>query len=359
MKRIWFLCVILIALIALPVSATSSFFGGNLSFDWYAADSLFPESIADPMSSVTTLHVLNVLEGQPRTIRVEGADTYDDAPIYTGDKYADETLYLQVKTGVNLGLFRWSFQNYVQAEFTFQGALNSVFQGFGGADNLGFDGIFFVGTNVRFFDIVALRFGLRHYSGHYGDETLENMQTASSSTATPIEYCRDNNLLAGISVFLGPFVRIYADVSKPLGKSWMHPAVHIPSWVLKETSGQPLYLSVSEGEGITAVAYPSNYKAWIIQTGAELKVALPGGALFLASDVKLHQDGQTKHMPGQYSEQNPWEQEYTVGGGLEFDQTNGDRKARIEVYYHSGRFPLLNFFYQRTSYVSVVFGISG
>ncbi len=347
---------ILFFLITIPITATHS--PRSLSFDLYAPAALFPEAVADPHSSASKLHVLSILEGQPRTIKVEGTNTYEDVSIYTGDKYSSETLYAQLKTGVNLGLFRLSYQDSVAVEFAFQGALNSVFQGFGGADMLGFDGSFFIGTNVKLFNILTARYGLQHYSGHYGDETLENVRDHSGSTATPIEYCRDNNILAGISLPVGNNLRLYADASKPIGDAWMNPAVHIPSWVIKETSGEPLYISVSNNEGIDPAALPASYKAWIIQTGAELTLPIGFGEIFLAGDLKLHQDGQTNHMPGQYAEDDPWEKEFTVGGGIAFYQAEGLGKARLEAYYHDGRFPLLNFFYQRTRYISIGFGFS-
>lgn len=359
MKHKQLLLAILIFLVTLPAFSAAAANERLLSFDWYAADPLYPEAAADPFSSATKLHILSLQNGQPRTIRVEGTNTYDDVPIYNGDKYASETLYAQLKTGVNLGMFRFSLKNILQVEFGFQGALNTVFQGFGGADNLGFDGIFFMGANAKLFDTLAIRYGLKHYSGHYGDETLENVRNNSGNTASPIEYCRDNNLLLGISLPVTSNFRVYADASRPLLKSWLGPGVHIPSWVLKSTSGEPQYLVVSGREGITPVAYPESYKAWIVQTGAEISLPMSFGGLFLAADLKFHQDGQTGHLPGLYQEQNPWEQEYTIGGGIEFDQTGGERKARFEIYYHSGRFPLLNYFYQRSQYIAMGFGVSG
>ncbi len=352
---LWGILFLLIAITA-PGAASPSM--RSLSFDLYAADALFPEARADPHSSGSKLHVLSVLEGQPRSIKVEGANTYDDVAIYNGDAYASETLYAQLKTGLNLGLLRLSYKDSIAAEFAFQGSLNSVFQGFGGADMLGFDGAFFIGTNVELFNMLIVRYGFQHYSGHYGDETLENVRDHSGSTATPVEYCRDNNILAGVSLPMGNNLRIYADASKPLGESWMHPAVHIPSWVIIETSGEPLYIAASNGEGIDPDALPASYNAWTIQTGAELTVPLRFGEVFLAGDLKLHQDGQTKHMPGQYDEDNPWEKEFSVGGGVAFYQSGGLGKAQIEVYYHDGRFPLFNYFYQRTKYISVGFGFS-
>ena len=198
---------------------------------------------------------------------------------------------------------------------------------------------------------------MQHYCGHYGDETLVNVREHSGSTDTPIEYCRDNNILAGISLDVGSYLRLYVDASRPRGESWMNPAIHIPSWVLKATSGQPLYIDGANKEGISPEEHPEDYKAWIIQTGAELSIPLGTTEIFLAGEMKLHQDGQTLHMPGGYDQDNPWESEFTVGGGLAFAQTGGMGKARIEVSYHDGRFPLLNYFYQRSRYISIGFAV--
>jgi hypothetical protein len=347
---VWGILLVLAAFAAFGESSSSD---EMLSFDLYASDVLFPEAIADPHSSAGKLHVISVLEGQPRTIRVFGTNTYDDVPIYNGDAYASENLYGQVKTGVNLGLFRLRIKNIIAAELTFQGGLNAVFQGFGGADMLGFDGVFFFGVNTELFNTIAFRYGYQHYSGHYGDETLKNVIEHSGSTAEPVEYCKDNNILAGLSLPIGRKLRFYADVSKPLREAWLNPSIHIPAWVIKATSGEPLYIAVANNEGVEPEERPASYNAWIIHSGAEITLPSSFGELFFAGDVKIHQDGQTKHMPGQYAESNPWESEFTIGGGIAFYQNGGNGKARIEAFYHEGRFPLLNFFYQRTQYISV------
>lgn len=93
-------------------------------------------------------------------------------------------------------------------------------------------------------------------------------------------------------------------------------------------------------------------------TGLEARYNLSFGAIVLAGDVQFHQDGQTKHQIGQYSPDNPWEMEFTVGGGLELGNIleNG-RIVRIEAYYHDGRVPATQWFYQRMKYISVGVGI--
>jgi hypothetical protein len=339
-----------------PCFASHNTLEDNLSFDWYAAEPLFPSSALNPFSSTSTLNILKLIEGQPRSILYPDNGEYTAVPFYSGTSYSDETLYAQLKTGVSIGLLRLSFFNIVESEIGFQGALNSVFQGFGGAKNLGFDGIFFFGLNVRFFNTVTLRTGYQHYSGHYGDETLLNI---AGQTKDPVDYVRDNDILFGVSIQPVSFLRIYADVNLPLTKTWMAPAIHIPFWVLKPSSGESLLEVESGKEGIAVTEFADSYKAWIIDFGMEVRFPIRNlGSLLLGADAVAHQDGQTLHQVGGYDEDNPWEFEYTLGAGLEFDQSIGLGSARLMLSYHDGRFPLLNFFYQRTKYFSVGFSIS-
>ncbi|AEV30441.1 Protein of unknown function (DUF1207) [Sphaerochaeta pleomorpha str. Grapes] len=353
-RKVVFLFVLVFAVSS--CFASYDMFEDNLSFDWYAAESLFPSSALNPFSSTSTLNILHLIEGQPRSILYTDNGEYTSVPFYSGTSYADETLYAQLKTGVNIGLLRLSFFDMVESEVGFQGALNSVFQGFGGAKNLGFDGIFFFGLHVRFFNTVTFRTGYQHYSGHYGDETLLNI---TGQTEDPVEYVRDNDILFGVSVQPVSFLRLYADANLPLPKTWMAPAIHIPFWVLKPSSGESLLEVESGKEGIAVTEFADSYKAWIIDFGMEVRLPVRNlGSLLLGADVVANQDGQTLHQVGGYDEDNPWEFEYTLGAGLEFDQSIGLGATRLMLCYHDGRFPLLNFFYQRTKYLSVGFSIS-
>ncbi|MFA7118191.1 MAG: hypothetical protein WC159_05390, partial [Sphaerochaetaceae bacterium] len=119
--------------------------------------------------------------------------------------------------------------------------------------------------------------------------------------------------------------------------------------------------NITGQEGLSDLtAYDSSYKAWRLQAGLELRFPVwDMGSFFLAGDVQAHQDGQTLHQVGGYDPNNPWEFECTVGGGFEFNQSILGRKMRLECYYHDGRFPLLNYFFQRSKYVVMGIAISG
>ncbi len=333
--------------------------GKGFTFSWFKSTSLYPESLAKPLSTVSNLNILSLLDGQPRTIRYagQGSQEYKDYSIYeSDDKYADETMYEQVKTGLNIGFLRCSYNGIIDGELSLHAALNSVFQGFGGASNLGFDGVFFFGAQVRLFGMATVRVGLQHYSGHYGDETLERLRSVEGD---PIEYVRDNDLLFGLSVTPIPSLRLYAEANLPMSNTWMHPAIHIPWWVIKRTSGEPLHSVEAGKENIPTTDFDSSYKAWIVSTGGEFSLPIASmGSVFLAADLTVHQDGQTGHVAGGYDPSNPWEMEYTITLGLELlDQKTGGG-GRLQFTYHDGRFPLLNFFYQRTRYIAFGFSFS-
>ena len=297
-------------------------------------------------------------EGQPRFIRYaqQNDGTYHDVDLYDSPtKYADEKMYLHLKTGVNIGALRFGYKS-AEVEFGLQAAINSIFQGFGGAGNLGFDGIYFIGMQSRLFEMVSLRVGLKHYSGHYGDEALEKQRSAPGK---PIEYVRDNNLHFGLSATPIAPLRIYAEANLPMSNTWMHPAVHIPWHIIKRTSGKPLHQEEAGREKIATTDFADSFRAWIINTGVEYTFGIPFvGAGFAAFDLVLHQDGQTKHQPGLYDAKNPWELEYTIAAGVQLLDMQTGGKGMLHFSYHDGRFPPLNYFYQRTSYLSFGFAFN-
>jgi hypothetical protein len=281
---------------------------------------------------------------------------YQDIPIFEGDKYIDEHLYLRLKTGVDIGVFRIGlFHEKAKLEIAFSGGLNSIFQGFGGADNIGFDGIFFFGPQLRLFDRISFKAGLQHYSGHYGDETIANYYDVNGDPLRdPINFTRDNNLFFGVEAEIVKNLFFHAEATLPRTKTWMGPSVHVPSWVLKPSNGTSQNLNEANSENVLPMTYPDSYKAWTVQTGIgyDFYVTKQLG-IGISGDVKLHQDGKTLHQINGYSESNPWELEFTVGGGIILQDIDSKHATRINFTYHNGRLPLLNYFYQRSSYISI------
>lgn len=355
MKKFLLILFALLSCVSLTAATDDPF----LSLQLFNSKSLYYQSPTDVFNGASTLEIMMVQEGQPRFVRAtpnDGTGVYEDLPIYSSStKYAEETMYARLKTGLDVGFFRIGlFQKRAQLELAFSGALNSVFQGFGGADNLGFDGIFFFGPQLQLFDALTVRFGLKHYSGHYGDETINNYVSVNKESRTLIEYTRDNDLFLGVTVEPIENLHLKFEASRPRLNTWMNPSVHIPSWVLKPSNGLSLNEVRAEEENVDPSIYPDSYKAWIVQTGLSYELPLTKQlGLIVSGNYKLHQDGQTKHQVGMYDENNSWEQEYTISTGFTFMDTQSNHRALFLVTYHDGRFPLLNYFYQRTSYLSV------
>ncbi|WP_394699301.1 hypothetical protein [uncultured Sphaerochaeta sp.] len=339
------------------------------TFQWAPIDPLFREALADPYACSTSFRSLGVLDeaSVPDSVLVSNSETNQYEQIVYDD--SSQRNYWQMKSAVNFGLLRFSI-GPVQAEGYIQGGLNTVFQKAGSVDSLGFDGMYGAGATVRLFNIIAIQAGFHHFSGHWGDEILADLMEenpgldlySSSSIYHLEEYTRGNSWLAGVSLEPVTWGRMYFFAELPMERAWIRPGIHVPSSTLKPGSDDTSQFEYITGqEGLTGLtAYDSSYKAWRLQAGLEFRYpVLDIGSLFLAGDFQAHQDGQTLHQVGGYSPDNPWEFEITVGGGFEFNQTVLGRKMRLECYYHDGRFPLLNYFFQRSKYVIMGIAISG
>lgn len=339
------------------------------AFEWSPVDPLFREPLADSFACSTSFRLLGVLDrtSVPDTVLVVNSDTKK----YEQFAYDDKSLrmYWQMKSAVNFGVLRFS-SGPVQAEGYIQGGLNTVFQKEGSIECLGFDGLYGAGATVKLFDTLVVQAGFHHFSGHWGDEILEKLlqRHPSVDIYNPTtkyhlaEYTRGNSWLAGVSLEPVTWGRMYFFAELPMKRAWIRPGIHVPSTTLKPGSeDKNQFEHITGQEGLENLTPPgSSYKAWRLQGGMEVRYpVLDVGSLFFVGEVQAHQDGQTLHQVGGYSPDNPWEFEITVGGGFEFNQTALGRKMRLECYYHDGRFPLLNYFFQRSKYVVLGIAISG
>ncbi len=389
------------------------------SFDPLPAAPLYTEATADPYSFSTYVRILSALDNNQRPNKVKSvviehdrADTTgaNDRAFYTLLPYSESALlqdnknYINMKTAVSLGLFRVRFNGKdgipaLDFEVNLAGYINTVFNLFGGTDTLDFDGSYFLGSSLRIADTVTFRFGLHHFSGHYGDEMIADYykynevdnssiynssalfnyaKTHSDANETkeyylsgPVEYVRDNSWLLAISANLPYGFRIYTEAELPQNPSWLRPFVHVPAdYKNKSKNGsESLIEQIGNSESVPEAQLEEeenlkrtsdgSYKAWRIHTGLEWRINVGFGAIFAAADVQFHQDGQTLHEIGSYNKNNPWEVEITVGGGLELGNIlDGKKTVRIEAYYHNGRVPAPQWFYQRMSCIMVGVGIN-
>ncbi len=357
--------ITLLGLCLTPVFAAESQRQTWFDLELAPVDPLFREPLADPFSCGTSFRHLSVMEesGVPHTVLVSDGEAYQQIAFEEID-YEKRHEFWHMKSAANIGLLRVT-AGPVQMEAYLQGGINTVFQKFGSQDALGFDGMYGAGITMRFFDTLAIQGGFHHFSGHWGDEILTTLieEDVDLSLITLEEYTRGNSWMAGLSI--EPFSgrnRFYFIAELPMEEAWIRPGIHVPAFVIKPGSTDSSQFDHITGqEGLTGLEpYDPAYKAWRLQCGTELRIPVASaGSLFFAGDLQFHQDGQTTHQVDGYSPDNPWETEFTVGGGFEFGQTLLGRKFRLEIYYHDGRFPLLNYFFQRSRYIAMGLAING
>jgi hypothetical protein len=356
-------CLSLLLLAAVPASGAGNWFRFSLA----APDALYPEYIEDPYAFTTCFRYFKLTDptlGRPTTVLATDGEKYVQIP-FTDDpgEFSSHSLYLQFKGCLNLHLARIELWDAVKLEAGVAGGLNTVFEGFSGTDTLGFDGIWRFSETIKFFDVLAVRFGTHHFSGHWGDEKLEDLPEPGDADyiyyRKLLEYLRNDCWVLGASLTPWPWMRLYAEGEAPQAACYLRPGVHVPAGLIAPYGGDDLATHILSQEGLAGKvsAYDGSYKAYRVQFGGEFRFPIEdSGSLFAAADVQFHQDGQTLHQVGGYDPDNPWESEYTAGFGFEYAKGTGGRKVRVEWTYHSGRFPLLNYFYQRSDYLS--FGLT-
>lgn len=380
--------------------ACASIFAG-LRFDTYSADPLYKESLTDDygLTSSFKVDIVSDKNQAPWGIGVILKDQATGISSYQKLNYRDPSsktlLYFNMKAAMNAGLLRLSLtdsedRNLVQVEANLGGSLNTVFCGFEKNDALGYDGTYFIGGTIRILDTISIRAGLHHFSGHYGDEMLDKLYLRNKinyagspefATVTVdgknyyvsglVEYVRDNSWLLGIRTDLPFGLEIHAQAELPKNPSWFRPLAHVPADYKNPVdgdSGRPTLIDriggdAADGEQFSQAQLDEeqtlkrtangSYKGWRIQVGASFRYNFKKVGFILSGDVQFHQDGQTLHKVGGYDPKNPWEMECTVGGGVILKNTSDAMTCVINAQYHIGRFPLLNYFYQRTNYISV------
>lgn len=405
-----------INLLLLTLALLPAFSGSLFSFELVPGKPLYTESASDPYSYTSHLYVLMATDSDKRPNKIEAvvlehdpSSSQADRAFYALIPYDEEAQkeknnkYLNMKTAVSVGLFRVRFNGSgwipaIDAELNLAGYINDLFTTFSGADCLDFDGSYFFGGSMRFADAVTIRFGLHHFSGHYGDEVLKRFYSNNGVDFTKVynssyifdyaksnpsadtskeyylsalvEYVRDNSWLFSLSADLPWGLRIYGEAELPQNPSWLRPFAHVPADYSTKVSSDTITLieRIGNNENIPEEQKKAeeemkrtsggSYKAWRIHCGLEWKLDLGFGTVFLSGDIQFHQDGQTKHQIGLYSKDNPWEVEITAGGGLEIGDAIDGRAVRIEAYYHNGRVSATQWFYQRMNSVTVGVGIN-
>jgi len=378
------------------------FFNNSLQLKALSGQPLHEAYLADPWSATSRFQSIQVQGSGPSSIRASVirddaaeissypnateaisnyACVYQDIPFQdAGSDY----LYYGMKIGFNLGLSRLTWIGTGQfptiaVEFSLQGSLNLVFNATGGTDMLGSDGTYFIGANASIGDMISLRIGTHHFSGHYGDEILERLFTYGTNyqlfnPETPqapghivslLNYVRQDTLIFGVSFQPATWLRLYAEADIPPATiKTIRPWVHVPQATLDQNTKSELEDRIGSNEGntdgrISGDEYGAAYRALRLQTGIEFTI--PNrylGDFTLALDIQFHQDGQTLHQVGSYSPANPWDIEYNIVASQQIGSDLNGIAFSLEYMYHSGRFPLKNFFNVPCEYHSFGLGLS-
>ena len=224
---------------------------------------------------------------------------------------------------------------------TTDGGINSVFQDFGGTDTLGFDGIWRLAATVRLLDTVSLRYGLHHFSGHWGDEIVEDLPRPGDADYIPYnnleEYVRASSYVFGMSVNPEPWARLYFEAELPMEECWLRPGVHVPAG-LTSPSGDDLAYHILNQEGLHGGSAGVRARAIALggsRPGLSLRWAFGRLGFDLrgrATSSSIRTDrpciksaDTTRRILGSMST--------TVGGGVEYSKGFLGRKIRVEAFY--------------------------
>lgn len=382
----------------------------SFSFTPISLDPLHEQYIADSWNFTTRGQVIHLLEGKnlhevlvctkyeagredhyynfDKVVQPVQEEFIHEIATFRDEKKGVNNMY-RVKTGFGVGALRCTFNGF-SIEATVQGAINVVFDAEGRTDCLGFDGVYFLGADAAYKDFVTARLGFHHYSGHYGDEIEEAFllrtddmgrkyadrfiyerkpadQINGGYISRLTQYVRQDSLIAGIAVKPFPWLKLYGeiDIPAPIMKN-IRPWVLIPNNIktgLKDSDYSDPDMQTKNGysEGIYPTAdgerkhtYDDSYKAMSFNFGVEFSYAFKNvGILELGYDVKLNQEGQTMYQIGAYSKDNPWDIDHNIILAFSSDKI----PTRVELIYHSGRFPLMNFYWYHCSYISAGFSL--
>ncbi len=347
-----------ITLLLLLLSISTALFA--FSFSLAPNTSFFEPLNTDQFNPKTRLGAFYLLDSDPNG-NIIRFDKFNGTP---GEYYPNFKTYKEGKDDAFLllqaagGFSALNFDfDVVELQAHIEAYIRTVFFLLNGNDNIGFDGSYFIGMESKFLDSIILRGGIRHYSGHVGDEVLFSViQNNTEYTNSDIsEYVRDTfEFSVGYSNKDFPYVEGAISLIVPQKKSYMLPFVHRPDYIL---SGGKTNAERDPESYAVRGDYGPSYKAMILV--GEMTLSCPFGMnnAFLILSGKLHQDGVTKHTLDPSDDGGFWEYEYDVTLGIERFNQNG-RSIAVELIWHDGRFPLLNYYWKRTKSVSLVFSVN-
>lgn len=371
---------------------------GSLTLQLYSLDPLYEESVSDPYSYASRLGYDICLDPSLRPTQIlcnvkdpSGNSSYELLTIATEHGYDEDSskTYITMKPALALSLLRFEYNTAkdlkLQFEVNVDGYINTIFNAWGRNHTLDFDGSYFVGGTFKALDKYALRFGIHHFSGHYGDEVLEQMYATNGIQFTkegkdgkitageykdytfvgPVEYVRNDSWFVSASADLPLGFRVYAGLEAPKKSTCLRPFAHCPGnykvWgydLIDRIGGNADDAEHIGDEQIAKEqeikkADPS-YKALRAQFGVEWNWEFDDFGVFVSADLQLHQDGKTGHQINGYSKDNKWDKEISVAAGVDLLSAIPGKTLSIGALYHQGRLSATQWFYQQSKTVSAV-----
>lgn len=291
--------------------------------------------------------------------------------------------FFRIKPCLNIAILKTRYKDFA-IEGLLEIGLNTMIKSEGSVDIFGFDGIYFYGLTGSYKDKIQFKVGRHHYSGHFADELINNYLSSRDSKGRLYsdrmdkgkmgsqfepgfiykeeDYIRQDGLILGLSFNPIEELRLYAEADFLTKKmDYMTPYVLIPDltkygdhdFSMQGRAGYESGVYSTKFETRTS-PYGSSYKDTNVEFGAEYTKDLKKwGNISLAYNCRLMQEGQTLYQLSGYDKDNKWDMDHTVM----FSYNLFNSPLSFQAMYHNGRLPLLNWYWYRTSLITVGFSI--
>lgn len=291
--------------------------------------------------------------------------------------------FFRIKPCLSTAVLKTQYKDF-EIEGLVEIGLNTLIKSEGSVDLFGFDGIYFYGVTGTYKDKFQFKVGRHHYSGHFADELINDylgskdakgrlysdrmdMEKMGSEFAAGYiykeeDYIRQDGLILGISFNPTEDLRVYAEADLLTDKmNFMTPYVLIPDLTAYADNGFTMQGRAGYESGVYSTKrelrtdpYGSSYKGIDVEFGAEYTKDLDKwGDISLAYNCRLMQEGQTLYQLTGYDENNKWDMDHTIM----FSYKMFNSPLSFQAMYHNGRLPLLNWYWYRTSLVTIGFSI--
>ena len=352
MKRKTILILIVLFLFPLTLFSSVSFLPEHTFFSSFKSDLL---------SSSNNLEVFyeaeSNMEGQfIRFDKKDGVPGEWYLPIndYNKDK---DSFFLHLQTGGSVGFLRFGKESILEMQLVMDAHISSVFYLLRGNDNLGFDGVYFMGGELKALDSILLRGGIRHFSGHVGDEAIFNAlgRDPSFVGAEMTEFVEDAYEVAlGYDNPKFPYLKGAFGLIVPKAESYMMPFVHRPDWITsggKDNSERdPLSYGV-RGD------YGASYNGLTLYSEMDGILPFSWGSLSASYIITLYESGKTKHTLSPLDDQDVWEVSHELRLSLALE--NGKLSLSMDGFVRKGRFPLLSYYWRESTIIGFGFSLKG